>query len=521
MKSCPAMKYPARATAWAAFLLSLAAVGQDTPLERGLALFQQQKFDEALAQFEAARQSRPADASLANFIGITETRLGRVGEANKDYAIALRLDPKLADAHKNLGYNYLGTKQYGLAEKQLKTALALDAADPMIHYYLAILYLGTSREADAIPHIKAAARVLPNDPGTSLLAIHACLKAHDTELALTLITALDQASPLAAPRQYQLAQWLNEQQMYAESAVRFERILALDPSSWQSKYNLALAWVRAKQTKQALPLLGSLVRDHAGDADLLASVASTYESAGEQSLALDAYQKAIAADPTNADRYLDCTRLLIDLDRYEEAKGVVQRGIPLVADEYPLTIRLGAIEMMHGNRALAREAYQKAIAEHPGLALGYVALAQTYMKEGKDDEALQILTNGRAAVPRDFALEYVFGLVSFQLGQQTQAVEALKNARDLQPTVVEPHYQLGLLYMQKKEWSGAQEEFEQVLKLDPQNAPTYYQLSRTYQRLGKSDKAQEMAKDASLLTKTQREDAIKTQELQFGIPSHN
>jgi Tfp pilus assembly protein PilF len=87
--------------------------------------------------------------------------------------------------------------------------------------------------------------------------------------------------------------------------------------------------------------------------------------------------------------------------------------------------------------------------------------------------------------------------------------------------VVEPHFQLGLLYMKMQQWKGAQEEFEQVLKLDPRNAATYYQLSRTYQRLGETAKAQEMAKQASLLTQTQREGAIKTQELRFGIPSQN
>jgi tetratricopeptide (TPR) repeat protein len=295
----------------------------------------------------------------------------------------------------------------------------------------------------------------------------------------------------------------------------------MDPTVWQSKYNLALALVKAKQSKEALPLLASLTAEHASDANVLASIASTYESAGENPLALDTYQKAIAADPTNPDRYLDCTRLLIDLDRYDAATEIVQRGISLVPDDYPLTIRLGAIEMMRGNREKAREAYHKAIAEHPAIALGYVALAQTYMKEGKDEDALKILTDGRAAVPRDFALEYVFGLVSFQLGRQKPAMEALKGAEELAPTVVEPHYQLGLLYMQLQEWTGAQEEFEQVLKLDPHNAATYYQLSRTYQRLGKTDKAQEMAKEASMLTRTQREDAIKSQELRFGVPSQN
>jgi tetratricopeptide (TPR) repeat protein len=509
-----------RAIILAPLVLSLAALGQADSLQRGLELFRQEKYEAALQQFEEARRLQPGNASIDNFIGITETKLGRIDEANKDYETASRIDPKLAGPHTNLGFNYLSKKQYEAAEKQLRMALALDSADPFTHYYLAVLYLTTAREKEAIPHIEPATTLLENDPAAALLAIKACLAFHAPVEAWKLLDLVEQSSRLSAEQEYELAKVLDERQMYGESAARYRHIVEMQPSE-QNRYNLALALVKAKQTQQALPLLASLTAEHATDANMLSDVASAYESAGETSLALDTWQKAIAADPTNPDRYLDCTRLLIDLDRYQEATDIVQRGIPLVPDDYPLTIRLGAIEMMTGNHAQARESYRKAIAEHPGIALGYVAVAQSYMKEGNDDEALKVLTDARAAVPRDFALEYVFGLVSFQLGQQKQAMEALKNAEELQPTVVEPHYQLGLLYMKQQEWKDAQAEFEQVLKLDPNNAPTYYQLSRTYQRLGEGDKAQQMAKQASQLTKTQREDAIKTQQLRFGIPQQN
>jgi tetratricopeptide (TPR) repeat protein len=505
----------------APLLFPLTGLAQGDALQQGLELFREQKYEQALEQFQQARRERPANAQLEDFIGITETRLGQIDAADKDYETAIRLDPKLADAHKNLGYNYIGKAQYELAEKQLKAALALDGAEPFVHYYLVILYLTTSREKDALIHIKPAEPALVGDPNTAVLAIKAALNENDPAQALRLTELLEQSSRFTPEQEYAIAQLLNQRQMYAESAARFQRILAMQPASWQNKYNLALALIKANQRKEALPLLGSIAQENTTNASVMASVANAYESAGENELALDAYQKAIAADPTNPDRYLDCTRLLIDLDRYKQATEIVERGMRVVPDDYPLTIRLGAIAAMQGNREQAREAYHKAIEEHPTLALGYVALAQTYMKEGNDPEALKILTQARSVVPLDFALEYVYGLVSFELGQQQQALEALKSAEKLEPAVVEPHYQLGLLYMKMQQWKGAQEEFEQVLKLDPRNAQTYYQLSRTYQRLGDTGKAQEMGKQASLLTKTQREDAIKAQELRFGIPSRD
>ncbi|MGC2400459.1 MAG: tetratricopeptide repeat protein, partial [Acidobacteriaceae bacterium] len=475
----------------------------------------------ALKQFQEAKRTRPPNAQLDDFIGITETRLGQIDAANNDYEAAIRLDPKLADAHKNLGYNFIGQKKYDLAEKHLKAALALDGAEPFTHYYLVVLYVTTSRDKDVIAHIQPAEPALLNDANTAVLAVKAALNANDPAVALHLTEHLEANSRLSPEQERTVAQLLNERQMFAEAAVRFQKILDMQPASWQNKYNLALALVKSDQTKQALPLLDSIVKDNAGNADVLASAATAYESAGANELALSAHQKAIAADPTNPDRYLDCTRLLIDLDRFKEATAIVQQGMPLVPDDYPLTIRFGAIEGMQGNREQARDAYRKAIAKHPTLALGYVALAQTYIKEGDDQQALKIVRDARNVVPPDFALEYVYGLISAQLGQQPQALEALKSAVKLDPAIAEPHYQLGLLYMKREQWKDAQGEFEQVLKLDPRNAATYYQLSRTYQRLGETEKAQETSREASLLTKTQREEAMKAQELRFGIPSKN
>jgi tetratricopeptide (TPR) repeat protein len=505
----------------ASLLLCLQGWGEVDSLQRGMELFRQENYEAALQKFQEARRLRPTDASLENLIGITETKLGRIDEANRDYEAAARLDPTLPGPHKNLGFNHLGKGQYKAAEKQLKMALAIDETDPFVNYYLTILYLSTSRGTEAIPHIKAAESPLGNDPAMAYQAIIACLNANASGEASKLIGLLEGNSGLSVDQEYEIARMFNGRQMFVESAARFRHIAEMQPTSWQNQYNLALALVRAKQQREALPILATLTAEHASDANLLASIASTYETAGATLLALDAYQKAITADPTNPDRYLDCTRLMIDLDRYDEAITLTQQGIPLVPDDYPLTIRMGAIEMMRGNREKARDWYRKATAKHPALALGYVALAQTYMKEGKDAEALQILTEGRVAVPQDFALEYVMGLVSFQLGHQKEAMDALKSAEELGPTVVEPHYQLGLLYMKMEQWQGAQQEFEQVLKLDPHNAATYYQLSRTYRRLGATDKAQQMAKEASLLTRTQREEAIKAEELRFGIPSHD
>ena len=214
----------------APLLLSLAALGQADSLQRGLELFRQEKYEAALQQFEEARRLQPGDAAIDNFIGITETKLGRIDEANKDYETAIRIDPKLAGPHTNLGFNYLGKKQYELAEKQLKTALALDSADPFTHYYLAVLYLTTAREKEAIPHIEPAIHCLKMiRPPPCWLSRHVSPSMLPRE-AMKLIDLLEQHSRFSAEQEYEIAKLLDERQMYVESAARFRRIAEMQPS---------------------------------------------------------------------------------------------------------------------------------------------------------------------------------------------------------------------------------------------------------------------------------------------------
>jgi tetratricopeptide (TPR) repeat protein len=498
------------------------ASAQSTSLQRGATFFQQGDYEAALRELKAASLQRPNDASVHNIIGITETKLGRIDEANLEYKTASRLDPTLTGPDKNLGFNYLNRAQYELAETSLQAALALDPTDPFVHYYLSILYLSTSQDTKAVSHISAAQNPLGNDATNGMMAVKLCLKSGHPEEALHIVRLLENELLLSFAQEYEAANLVSNSGRYVEAVPLFRRLVQRQPTSWENKYNLAITLLKAKQPAEAQSLLIRLASERARDANILGMLGSAYDLDGKPILAVKAYQDAIAVDRGNPDRYLDCTRVMVDLNQFDEAAILLQRGLAEVSDPFPLLIRIGAIEIIQGHFDKSRVSFNEAVREHPNIALGYVALAQTYMKEGNDERAISVLRDGRGKVDKDFALEYVLGLTSFEMGQQSDALEALKNSEELGPDVVEPHYQLGMLYMQQNKWSDAQGEFESVLRLDPHHAASFYQLSRTYKRMGNTGKAKEMATEASLLTRTQREEAIKTEQLRFGIPfNHN
>ncbi len=312
-------------------------------------------------------------------------------------------------------------------------------------------------------------------------------------------------------QEYQLATLLSSKQRYRESLQHFKRIAEMQPTSWIAKYNLAIALIDNGQPSDADPVLQTLATERPNDVHILSLLGSVCESRGKLPEALDAYEKAVGADPENANLYLDYTRLLMDLDRYDDAIELIRHGIKHTHDDYALRIRLAAVEMMKGEYDKARESFQQGIEERPDVAVGYVGLAKTYMKQGDDKAAAKVLEEARGRVTRDFALEYISGLVFSQLGRSQQAIDALKNAETIDPAVVEPHYQLGRLYMESEEWTEAKTELERVLVLDPTHAPAHYQLSKVYERMGDTKKARDTQAEASQLMRTQRQAALDEQ----------
>ena len=118
--------------------------------------------------------------------------------------------------------------------------------------------------------------------------------------------------------------------------------------------------------------------------------------------------------------------------------------------------------MMTGDHAQARNTFRKAIAEHPALALGYVAVAQSYMKDGKDEEALKVLC-ADAAVPRDLRWNMSSAWFRFSWVNKSRQWKHWKVPRKCNRQSWNHTYQLGLLHMKMQEWKEARAEFDRCL----------------------------------------------------------
>jgi tetratricopeptide (TPR) repeat protein len=477
----------------AALAISSNALAQPSHVRKGLDLFQQKRYAEALQEFEVARIASPTSAAIENALGITTTKLGRVPEANEHYLNAIHLDPKLADAHKNLGLNYLGAHQYALAERESKTAIALAPDDPFAHFYLAMLYLATSRYREVASEVQPSWPVLGSDPAVSFEIAKACVRADQIATAASIIELLRMREGVSLSQEREFAMSLFQKFAYQQAADEYRYLAGAEPNSWEDRYNLAVALLNSNQSPEAVAILQSLAKQRPSDVKVLSVLGSVYEASKKVPEALEAYKAEARIEPQEADRYLDYTRLLMDGNRYQEAEEFVEQGLKVVHEPYPLYMRLGSIRMMSGRMEEARASFEKAIAEHPEIPVGYVALAQSYFKERQDEKAASLLENAKRRIASDYLLEYYYGLALDRLGQKEEAAHAMEHALALNSAIPDIHFELGRVYFDLNRIDAARAEFQKVIQMNPRHAKAYFQLSRIYSRLGDSQLAHEYA----------------------------
>ncbi len=141
----------------AAALLAAVPGARQPPADR-------EHFERAAAEFVAAQAlnaDRPeARTALGNFYA----RQGRLAEAESNYKAALRLSPHYGPAAANLADLYRELKRNHDSERVLRGALASSPSDAGLHHALGLALIRQSRRDEALPELRKAAELAPDQP---------------------------------------------------------------------------------------------------------------------------------------------------------------------------------------------------------------------------------------------------------------------------------------------------------------------------------------------------------------------
>jgi tetratricopeptide (TPR) repeat protein len=430
----------------------------------------------------------------------------KVDRASSYYHYALaHMYAELASAYGGRG-GYLDK-----AIDNYKEAIAADPDTPMLTEELSELYIASGRLREAQSDAEEALRKNPND----IAARRLLARVFTSQIGDQQRNRIDQSMLAKAIEQYQKISEMDPKdadalvmigrlQKVAQNSVEaekaYKKALEIDPNNEDALTGLALVYGDLGNTKEAASMLQQLA-DKNPSAKALRALAGTYEQMKEYALAAKSLQRALQLDPTDA---ADLKHAMADdlmrAKQYQEALNAYEELVadePTDANAYLNMSRIYR-EMHDINKA--RQMSDKAKAIDPqNIEIRYNEIG-ILEAEGKPTEAIDAMralaatTERRTYNQREKAVraELLEDLASMYAGadQTDQAVDSYRQAMEVNPDEG-PKVEAMIMdtYRAGKEFQKAEQESEAAVKKYPDDTAVHAGRAMVLAEMGKTDAA--------------------------------
>jgi len=322
---------------------------------------------------------------------------------------------ELGEAYGQMGKVFHVYDFFDAAEACYENAQALARLQFAWPYYLGRLYQGKGQFKDAIPPLKIAQELRPNEIPVLVYLAEAYLADGQSELAKRLYEkALSLDSSLAAAMAG-LGKIALSNGDFTMAIHSLEAALELQPQATSLHYPLAMA----------------------------------YRGVGDVASALNHLREQGLGKPNVADPFMD------DLERLKNGELMFWRR--------------GNQAMNEGRYADAVKLYDQMVTlakddPLPRLYLGN-ALATEGNLKGASDQYRQVLSR----MPNNSTAHYNLGIVLLQLSSEKEAVWHFRAAVSTDPGLQLAHFQLANLLMRNTQYEEAAEHYTRVIELNPNN----------------------------------------------------
>lgn len=461
----------------------------------GISLAREGKLPEAEHELQEAVRTAPEVAPYRAQLGAVLGLQGKWKEALESLQKATDLDPENLDFRRETAAVQWQLGLLSPAEKNLQYVLATRPGDPG-----ATLLLGLVREragdyASAATLLESQFELAVSQPDRAVALFHSIIQSDQRDKLPRIIDALklrakDKPWTSAIARCTQIAAVGGE---FQTAKVLFALIPDDDPGRPAVGLELAKRLYSRDQLSQARELILQMTEHGVVSADLQALLGNCFEAEHQPALALQAYQRAIDADPSRIDYYEELISLLLDLHMTNDAIALVNHALAIAPNDARPWVWKGKVDLLTNASKDAMESYVHAAkldSSNPDAVLG---IAAVHFVSGQNDAAITEYKAGIVRFSND--ARFYIGYAEMLLGSpdslklQSEAETLLQTAVKLAPQSAEAHYQLGQLALQQNRLKDAETELFLSLQSEPDRSKTHFALSVVYRRMGRADDA--------------------------------
>ncbi|MGB9893615.1 MAG: tetratricopeptide repeat protein, partial [Candidatus Saccharicenans sp.] len=332
---------------------------------RAIILRRTGQIDKAIDLYKFLLRTKSEEPTILFNLGIAYGRQNRIQEAEKAYQQALALKPAFVEAHNNLGEIYLRQNRLKEAEKEFLTAIDLAEDFALAYSNLGELYLKEKELSKAKeyvekalaldPHLTSAHNLKGNiwrQEGRNLEAMAEYRKALE----------LDQGYEKAL---YNLGISSSDLGQWTEARNYFLQAIKANPFFGEAYAGLGLCFLNEGKWEEAVNNL--LKARELGYKNPVVSVNLSYAyiSLKDWAKAETEARRAIKEQPDLALAYNNLGIALAQQDKFEEARGALEKALELSPLDRDSALNLAIVELARNNEDRALELFLKTIALNP------------------------------------------------------------------------------------------------------------------------------------------------------------
>jgi len=292
------------------------------------AAIEKKEFARAVESLKKYLAEKPDDAFAHFQLGYAHVGLAQQDAARQEFSRAIELDPKLAEAHLNMGLLLLNDDP-AAAIAPLARAAELLPRQARVRFLLAGACGRAGRPAEALESYRVAVRLDPKDPEIRLAFARALLAAKRPVEAEPEFRAVLEARPDAAQARLGLADCLLAQNKPDQAAVEFAAFLQQNPDERETRMQFAALLADLQKYSQALVELDRAEASLEPTLDGLKLRARIYFRQKKLADAIAALEKALPLAPQDAELHAFLGRLWLEKREFPPAERELMVALKL------------------------------------------------------------------------------------------------------------------------------------------------------------------------------------------------
>jgi protein O-GlcNAc transferase len=452
---------------------------------------------------EASESLKKADTAFHE--GFAAQQSGNLELARARFAEAVKLEPKIPEAHEALGAVLLELGKPMNAIQELEEAATLKPGDAGNEANLGMAYTQAGEAAKAIPHFDAA---LHPAAGTAHAPMDASFYgAYGRALAAVgkpdraieeFVAEEDEVGP-RPDLEDAIGSLYAQQSRWEEARRKFEHAIALDGTYLRARIHLGVLLRTQQDLADSLTTLDSAAKMNPTDANAAFEYGRTLAAAARDDDAVQQFEAALKLSPQLGDAQLELAMALQRLGRQQEAIPRFEQVVAREPENASALTNLGLAFTLTGKANEGLDCFKRAQAKDANDPILFKDMGVAHLQLSAFDEAIADFEKALALQPNDPQLHYDLGLAYKFKDRYDDAIAELSRAGLMDPTLQDPPYTLGILLMQMGKLDDAVVELKKAVALRPESGDAWAILGSTLKQDSRLLEAAEALRKAILL----------------------